>query len=138
MRRVVSTEQKPLGLVQKVDEREQGIQGGKNHVCKDEEAEKKGTYTHFARSLVCPEHRQDLRAGLAQEGGLFRVLGLLLRALENLAGNTKSGVHFVQVTLVALWKLGCKRVKLEAGRPVRREDRGLVKQGSGDRGEVRG
>lgn len=45
--------------------------------------------THTATSrgvLVSLERRWDSRAGLAQEQGLFRVLGLMPRALESLSG----------------------------------------------------
>lgn len=37
------------------------------------------------------EHRWDSRARLAQERDLFRVLGLMPRALESLTGKTKVG-----------------------------------------------
>lgn len=67
--------------------RGQGIQGEGTICAKTEEQERrKDTYSNIPRSLVSLEHRWDSRAGLAQEQGLFRVLGLMPRALESLSG----------------------------------------------------
>lgn len=50
-------------------------------MCKDKRSrkERRHTHAHNLRSLVCPEHRHDSRARLAQDVGLLKALGLMCR-----------------------------------------------------------